>query len=201
MKKFLLLTACAVAFAAPAHAEFYGGIDVQENVVSYQNKNLGGGLAVDPDLIAEDSFTGLNIHVGNRLHKNYGVELGAFKTKGESKFTPSGATIGPATLAATNITTDVSFWGLTLDGMGYLPVSEQVELVGSAGVTWTDMEQDIVGLALNDESEFGFRVGAGAQFNINDRWNVRGMARYQTADFDGIADNLMTYSLGVNYSF
>ena len=58
-----------------------------------------------------------------------------------------------------------------------------------------------LGTVKDSENEFGFRAGAGAQFNITDKVNLRGIARYQSADFDGVADNAWIYSVGLNYSF
>ncbi len=213
MKKLLCTAACLAAFTFPAQAQEvnfnpYVGFDLQRSTYDYNNSyDIGGGLALNGNTILEDSFNGLNIHVGNRFHKNFGAELGYFRTKEESKSIAAGATVGPGTVATGAFSTDVKVQGFTLDGLGYLPLDEkeQFELIGTAGVSWSKAEVTAtvpgVGSGSVDESEVGFRAGAGAQFSFTDNINVRGIARYQTADFDGVADNAWTYSLGMNYSF
>ena len=55
--------------------------------------------------------------------------------------------------------------------------------------------------ARDDETETQLRLGAGAQYEFAEDWNLRGMVRWQNADFDDTADNAYTFSLGVNYTF
>ena len=146
MKKLLCTAACLAAFSFPAQAQEmnlkpYIGFDLQRSVYDYNdNYGIGGGLALDGDAILEDSFDGFNIHVGNRFHKNFGAELGYFRTKEESKSIAAGATVGPGTVATAAFSTDVKVQGVTLDGLGYLPLGEkeQFELIGTAGVSWSN---------------------------------------------------------------
>lgn len=186
----------------------YIGIDLMRMGVNYNdNYNAGGGIVLNGNSLLEDSLDGLGIHVGNRFHKNFGVELGYFRTREEDKDIPAGATVGPGVVAAAPFSTSVKVQGLTLDGLGYLPVTEsgQFELIGTAGVSWMkgEIEATIpgVGSGNSDESEFGFRAGGGAQFNLTDKFSIRGLARYQTADFEDVVDNAWTYTVGVNFSF
>jgi len=88
--------------------------------------------------------------------------------------------------------------------MGYMPVMDdkRLELIGTAGVTWTKATIDETPLTYKaTETDIGFRIGGGAQYAITDQINARGLLRYQTADFDDIADHAWTYSFGVNYKF
>ena len=214
MKKQLLTAAALVAFVTSAHAEDsvvfkpYVGVDVQRSVYSYNdNYDAGGGAFLDGDLILEDALNGMNIHIGSRVHENVGVELGYFRTKEEGKTIANGSTVGPGTVATADFTTKTKSSGFTLDALGYVPVDEQkrFELIGTAGVSWTKAEIEAVvpgaGSGSVDDSEVGFSVGGGAQFNVTDRVNIRGLARYQTADFSDVADRAWTYSVGLNYSF
>jgi opacity protein-like surface antigen len=140
-----------------------------------------------------------------RPHKNLGFELGYFRMLEESKNVASGATIGANTITTAAFRTDLETQGITLDVLGYAPIHEKFELIGTAGATWTtaDITVDIpgIGSTSDDDSEFGFRIGGGAQYMLTEQLNLRGLARYQTADFDGLADNVITYTLGLNYSF
>lgn len=213
MKKLLSTAALMTAFILPAHAQEinfkpYVGFDLQKSVYNYNNNyDIGGGLALNGNAILEDSLNGLNIHVGNRFHKYFGAELGYFRTKEESKSIVNGTTVGPATVATADFTTDVKMHGFTLDALGYYPIdeAEKFELIGTAGLSWSKAEITAtvpgVGSGNVDDSEIGFRIGAGAQFNINDNINIRSLVRYQTADFNGVVDNAWTYGLGLNYSF
>lgn len=183
----------------------YVGADAQYTDFGYNNNyDLGGGLALDGDAILEDGLPGFNIHVGNRFHKNFGAELGYFRTKEQSKDVAAGSTVGPGpTVALTGFTTKVKAQGVTLDALGYVPLDEaaRFELIGTAGVSYTKAELEFAGYGSEDESEFGYRLGAGAQYGLDDNISVRGLARYQSADFEDVADNAWTYSLGVNYAF
>lgn len=211
MKK-LLLAGSALALLAPpvAQAEMnlqpYIGFDIQRTDYSYNgNYGIGGGLALDGDTVLEDVLYGGNIHIGSRVFKNFGVELGYFRNREESENISAGDVIGPGTVAAADFSTDIKTHGFTLDGLGYLPVAERFELIGTAGLSWTDAEIELsvpgAAAADADEDEFGYRIGAGGQFHITDRLNARGLVRYQYADFDNVADNAWTASIGLNYSF
>lgn len=210
MKKFLLISAVALAPVA-AQAESvvfkpYVGVDLQRTNVEYNNNyDIGGGFALDGEALLEDSLNGFNVHVGSRFHENFGLELGYYRTQDEDKSVASGSTVGPGTVATADFTTSVQIQGITLDALGYLPVADMLDLIGTAGIGWNKAEVSLtvpgVGTGSVDESEFGFRAGAGAQVNVTENFGVRGLARYQSADFDDVADNAWTYSLGVNYSF
>ncbi len=216
MKKLLKTTAllAGIGYVGAAQAADvaslnpYVGIDLQRSVYDYNdNYDLGGGFALDGGIILEDALNGANIHVGVRPHKNFGAELGYFRTREEGKNIASGAVVGPATVATADFSTDVRVQGFTLDALGYLPLGaqERVELIGTAGLSWSKGEITAsvpgVGSATVDEREIGLRAGAGAQFKLTDQLNVRGLARYQKADFDNVVDNAWTYSLGLNYAF
>ena len=72
--------------------------------------------------------------------------------------------------------------------------------MGSAGAVYSKAEASAVGLTL-DDSEVSWRLGPGAQYHVTDAVGFRAMAHYQKADYDDSADNIVTYSVGVNYSF
>lgn len=212
MKKAVTLSlglAMIAGFAPVAQAEEffkfkpYVGIDLQHQAVDYNSDiDLGGGMLLDGNSVLEDGLNGINIHVGNRFNKYFGGELGYFRTQNESKSIAAGDSVGNGLVAATDFKTDVQLQGITLDALGYLPLgaSERFELIGTAGVSWIKAEAKLDGVS-DDSSELGYRVGAGAQFNVTEKVNLRGLVRYQSADFDGIADDAYTYSVGMNYSF
>jgi len=218
MKKFLYTTAAitAIIFSTTAHAKdmnlksYYLGVDYQRVINNYSsNINAGGGNFLNGNSFIQDSLNGGNIHIGKNFNKNFGIELGYFRTENKSKNIPINTTIGSngAPLVTTvALSTKVKLQGVTLDGMAYLPLgdSNKFNLIGTAGVSWIRGDSKLAtefGSASGNESELGLRVGAGAEFNITNNINFRGIARYQTADFSGVLDNIWVYSLGVNYSF
>jgi opacity protein-like surface antigen len=210
MKKLLLTTAALMAFVPFAQAQDlkpYVGIDLQRTLYSYNDSDDIGGTILDDNKILNDVLNGFNLHVGNRFHKNFGAELGVFYNRKATKNISTGDDIGPSTVAAADFSTNVKTYGATLDGIGYLPLgtAQKFELLGTAGLTWTKAKGTIdvptVGSENLSDSEVGFRLGGGAQFNFTPEASLRGIARYQTADFSNVADHAWTYSVGVNYSF
>lgn len=217
MKKTIFTAAILAVLSLPAQAqefEFkpYVGFDLQRSLYSYnKNADLGGGVTLNADSLFEDSLNGINVHAGARFHKHFGAEIGYFSTRNESKniaATDIVGTIGGAPVAAgAPGRSKVRVQGLTLDGLGYLPLGDQerFELIGTAGISWSRAKANFntpgVGSTSDKASEIGFRAGAGAQFNVTDKMNLRGLVRYQTADFDDIADRAWIYSMGLNYGF
>lgn len=201
MKRLICTAAVLAAITTPAAAQEsfafqpYIGFDLQHTRMSYDNYD-DGVFAFNWDEGIADNLNGANIHVGARVHEHIGVELGYFRTQEKSK--------SFELLPGVQDSSDVQLSGLTLDALAYLPVTERVDLIATAGVSRIKAELDgtIGGVAFSDdESEFGFRAGAGAQVGLTDRLNLRGLVRYQQADFDDVADHALTYSAGLNYGF
>lgn len=202
-----LLSPSARAEETTASLKPYVGFDLLRSVYDYGEEDLGGGVVLDGGALLDDTLDGLNIHAGIRPHRNFGVELGYFRTRKADKDISAGSTIGPGLVAATDFSTDTRVQGVTLDALGYLPLGEagRFELIGTAGLSWSKADASLtipgIGSESVDDSEIGFRAGAGAQANLTDRINIRGLARYQTASFDDVADHAWTCTLGLNYSF
>ncbi|MCB0376195.1 MAG: porin family protein [Sinomicrobium sp.] len=212
MKKLLLCSAAVMMFAPAAHAESvvfkpYIGVDFQHSSYSYNKDFVDSGVHLNGETLLENGLNGFNIHVGNRFNDYIGLELGYFRTKEGTKDIKAGDTVGNGTVAAADFSTKVKTQGVTLDALGYLPLGteKRFDLIGTAGLSWTkaDLKIDVpgVGSGSDNSSEIGFRAGAGAQFHVTDKVNIRGIARYQNADFDSTTDHAWVYTLGVNYSF
>lgn len=157
----------------------YVGIDAEYHDYSV---DLGNGLSYDDDLFAG------NVHIGFRPHKNFGVETGYFRTEDISLKSNTGS------LKAT-------IQGASFDMLGYLPVHDKVDLIGTGGVLFTVLDAKFSSPFLRyegSESEVGFRGGAGAQFNVTESFNLRAIARYQqfASDVDSVS-----LSVGANYAF
>lgn len=183
-----IFAAVLAATSLPAQAQDYFnpyiGADYQLTHVDYD----GGG---------DDNFNGININVGNRFTDHVGVELGYFRTGTEKE---SGIELGIPYALKARLT------GATLDAIGYLPVTQDksLELLGTVGLSYirADLTLDMLGVTVkDDESEWGLRAGAGVQYNLTEQVSFRGLARYQTADFEDSADHALVLTLGAQYRF
>jgi len=193
-----MLSGAAYAASAPATTadgfffKPYVGADYQYTSVNF---NSVPGTAYNYGDFFADSFNGGDVHVGARVHKNLGFEVGYFDTASSSQsFSPT---------ASSSAKLD----GWTLDAMGYLPVDDahKFELIGTAGIARTTASGSITisgtTYSLGSGSETKARVGAGAEYWITDSLNVRGLVRWQDADFGGAVNNAVIASLGLNWQF
>lgn len=175
-----LLTAFIVsARAEPSVIRPYVGADY-----TFHDFDLKGG-----DEVFDDTLHGGNVHFGARFNEYLGAEIGYFATK----------TAKNSDVAGTEFDTKVKWEGLTLDAFGYYPAGP-VELVATGGVSWADGTAAVNGFEFS-EDEFGYRAGGGLQYNVSENVSVRGLVRWQSADFKGFAEDAITYSAGINYSF
>lgn len=89
----------------------------------------------------------------------------------------------------TNFGEDVT--GLGLAGVAAMPVGEQLEVFGKAGVMkWTD--ESVSG---TERSDSDMLLGIGASYIMDDNWGIRG--EYETVDGDIDAS---MYSIGATFS-
>lgn len=172
----------------------YVGADYQYTAVSYNgiagtSFNYGDGFA--------NSFNGGDFHIGARVHQYLGFEGGYFDNASSKK---SG-------ILGTTASSSIKFDGWTIDALGYLPLgaSKKFELIGTAGVAFTSASGSATingtRYALGSSSETEGRIGGGAEYWLTDNLNVRGLVRYQSADFNGIVNDAVVSSLGVNWQF
>jgi opacity protein-like surface antigen len=199
MRKFswlLAITIVCTASAAKADNDWYfkpyGGIDYQHVGVDYKNVIP----SISTSSVLNDSLNGFDIHAGARVNKYLGGEIGYLWT-GEA---------GKNNVLGTGLNTTTQVTGWTFDALGYLPVTsdQKLELIATAGLT--DLSADLKlngagGHASVSESEVGGRFGGGAQYWITDHVNGRVLVRYQTADFNGIANDAVEVNAGLNYQF
>lgn len=200
MKRLLFILALLIPSLAAADDgtgfffKPYVGADYQYSDVSYKDisgtpYNWGDGFT--------SNFNGGDIHIGARVNKYLGVEAGYFDNASSSK---------NATIAGLPANSSARFNGETLDALGYLPLgeSQKFELIGTTGLAYTSASASgAVGanhLSLS-QSEWEWRIGAGAEYWLTDNINARGLVRYQTADFSGVVDNAIVTSVGLNYQF
>lgn len=199
MKRIII--ALAVLFPSIASAANYSdfffkpyiGADYQYTDVNFTN--ISGTPYNYGDVFA-DSFSGGDVHIGARVHKNLGFELGYSDTLSESKSNILGSTASSSSR--------IDAW--TLDAMGYLPLgaSQKFELIGDLGMARTNATGSVT-ISGTRYSESGFeyrpRAGVGAQYWLTDNLNVRGLVYYQDASFHSTVNDAIVGSLGVNWQF
>ncbi len=198
MKKSLLLASVAASlFAVNANAiDFkpYVGLDYSYTKAS-TNDVVVENVYV-PSEFYEDTFNSFSINTGVKLNKNFGLEIFYQKSATEEGKT-STLIIGGTPLATDKIETSFDAFGL--DAQGYLPINDKFDLIGSIGLGKYDFEMKGFGTKAS-EDEVGYRLGIGAQYNINENFALRGMARYIIIDGNAVND-MTEFSAGIRYSF
>ncbi len=182
MKKMLLTTSACLLLAAQANAETikpYIGFDLGAARLKAAGKMLDGS----------ETVASANLNVGAKFNPYFGLEISSQASSD----------------ADVENDAELSYSSIAIDAIGYLPLTYQFELFATAGVGYYDfdfeMKHKVDGLKVHGiKNETAFRGGLGAQYNINENWSVRGLARYHHIDndyFDYIGEAL----IGVRYNF
>ncbi len=176
-----LVIAGALAVAGSAVADFgdinpYIGADFQ----------LTKMKAKAPfDTLVAKSFPGANLYVGTKFHENFGVEAGYNLSKSQSKTADIAARFdgvaatGFGSGAKPGATTKLRRNSAFFDVVGFLPVMDCVELIGSVGYGYVMPKLSITaangtavaGYALKNQSVL--RVGLGASYMVTDMVGLR----------------------------
>lgn len=173
MKKTLLLAGavCLVGISqaqAMIKADPYIGLDYV-----YSDMDMNHGR----DHNIENKFNSLSINAGAKLHENFGLEAYYQQSDSEKKHGHKSR-----------------FYSYGVDAMGYLPVADKVDLIGSVGIGQYEFRSG------GDENDLGYRIGVGAQYSFNNNWAARAMVREVFLDSDTM-DNMLEFSAGVRYNF
>jgi opacity protein-like surface antigen len=173
---------------------YYGGVEYMYTTNSVDNEPKVNGKR-----LYAQNFNGANVFGGARFGKYFGVELGFNATQAKKQ------TINTTVSGITFRDSSTQYYTASADLMGYLPLGKSgVELLGLVGVgnTWATGEvTSSVGNADIDDSAFGLRYGGGAQYIINEKLAVRGLARRTEYDSDGATQAANQFSLGAHYLF
>ncbi len=187
MKKSLMLAAAALALmtAGQAHADEdfkytpYVGIDY-----TYSNAYADS---------MKPNYNSGSVNVGTMYNQFFGTEL--FYQYSDS------ATKGKHF----DDRTKTSFQAGGLDLFGYLPLGceRRFHLLGTAGVGMYRFRKSYESPAIKGghDSGYGYRLGAGMMYDLNDKWSVRALARHVNLDKVEGFDHMMEYSAGIRYSF
>lgn len=156
-------------------------------------RGLSIGSVENWDSLAAEGLREANVYAGARVFKYFGGEIGAARTFGSERELWSSGTM-------------VRTYDVTLDAMGYVPLDSdgRVELIGAAGFAYRQMkgrtETALSPSGQDAMDTLGLRFGGGAQYNLSDELNLRGMARYSAAD-TVTASSDVSYTVALSYMF
>jgi hypothetical protein len=198
-KHMILTVTCAAAALAaePSAAQpflrgSYAGADLVYTHINYGTINLGAG-PVDAETIFDNDVWHGNVHLGTRLSDLFAIEAGYFWIPAQDKAIFSGNA------------SSVQVRGVTLDGHVFMALDPQrrFEVMGLLGGSWLEAEAHLNGPSfgpgvIDKQSEWGWRIGGGLQFWLNEFVSMRGLVVYQSADFKGEAEGAIATSIGVD---
>ncbi|MCM1323059.1 MAG: porin family protein [Acetobacter sp.] len=163
----------------------------------------------------EDGNKAISGVLGVKINKYFGVEA-FYQQSGEEKhrdntFFESTEYDGDEDYD----TTTISYKAFGVDLLGYIPVTQDIEIITSLGLAQYDFDTNLNMSALNSDTgerekylsesksfdSLGFRIGLGAQYSINEHFALRAMARYVKMDDDEYVKSLTEFSLGLRYMF
>ena len=181
MKKLLLTSAIAL-FTLSAQAG-----DIKPVIgIDYVYSDIG--LQNGWEYLAHDKYSSINLTAGAKVGKHFGAE--AFfqhSNERDGLYTPYGSI-------------KTSFYGFGADMIGYLPVHEKVNVLGSVGLGHYDVTAQFIGIE-DSENGLGVRFGAGIQYDLTDNVALRSMARYvKLSGFESM-DDMVEITTGLRFSF
>ena len=176
MKKLLLTSAIAL-FAVSAQAT-----DIK-SVIGIDTIYSDIGLTDGYDTL-QDKYASINMTIGSKFGKYAGIEgFAQYAFEQENDW---------------GIKT--SFYALGVDTIGYLPVYDKVNLLGSLGLGFYDVTAKLASIDTS-ENGLGIRLGTGIQYDLADNVALRSMLRYvKLNNFDSM-DDMMEVTAGIRFSF
>jgi hypothetical protein len=185
------------SFGMDCDPKFYVGGEAQ------QNKLKGGKYFQDvttgKSLLRKKTSPGASLFLGTRVTENFGAEAGySFLKKSHN-----------VDVTNKNNSTTVKMNNTYVDAMGYVPVSNDVELIASVGVgrlstKVTEKRNSVVAPLSKEKKELmkskaGVRFGLGAQCKLTENVGARFMVRHQKGN--KTIKSVNSAGLGLFYQF
>lgn len=179
------------ALAAPLYSTPYVGVEYhyaeygeQPNVVQGQST----------EHLFDEKMSSGRVYAGMRMSPDWGFEAGYIHS--ENSETDNVADIP-------GLKSEVMVRSITFDVLGYLPATDNLELVGLVGAAYSKLELQYSGIATGKEkdSEVQPRVGAGFQYWLGESVALRTLVGYQAADYDDTVDGQLFVTAGMNAHF
>jgi len=190
------LLSAGSAFALDIDPKFYVGGELQ--ATKFKPKKEVSKALEENDLKLKQSKAGAGVFVGSRLNENFGVEAG-YSLLGKIKIVrKNGNEEANDALTAKNR-------NIHADILGYLPINENVDVIGSIGVGQlkTTFKNKDIQKALKDSGakmqKTGLRLGLGAQYKFDENIGARFMVRHQKGN--DLLKSVNSAGLGLFYQF
>jgi opacity protein-like surface antigen len=152
----------------------------------------------DEDLF-KDKNNSISGVIGLKFNKNFGLEAFYQQSDKAKKSVDYGIA---------QMSTSLQYSAYGADFLGYLPVSQDFEVLASLGLAQYDLKAKasghLYGIPFSEkdsEDSLGYRFGLGLQYNINQHLALRTMAHYIQLDKDEDIKHLTEISLGLRYMF
>ncbi len=182
------------AFGMDLDPKFYVGAEAQIN------KLKNGKEFVDTNNKSKirKNTQAAGLILGSRIHENVGVEAGYSLLKRSKSTLVNGSTVS------------VKMRNPHIDALGYVPVSKDIDVIGSVGLgrlstKVSQKAQDGTAIALTAQekrdikAKYGVRLGVGAQYKIDENLGARFMVRHQKGN--KVVKNVNSAALGLFYQF
>lgn len=201
----------AAALAAPAgfaqNAGWYVGGNIGGTAATIDDGRITSGLAgqglATTGISDRDTDTGFRLFGGYQLNRNFAIEAGWFDL-GKMGFTAN--TSPPGTLNG-----DARFDGVNLDLVGFLPLTQQLDLLGRIGIAYVHTRGTFSssGAVLMPYSGTGtsanhtdVKFGGGLAWHLTPAWELRAEAeRFRVDDSVGNRGHVDLFSVGIVYRF
>ncbi len=196
MYMLVAMLSSAAAFGLDIDPKFYVGAEAQYNKLKVSNNSAF--LQNGKSMITKDKLPGGSLQLGARLTENFGAELGYALFKNS---------VSNLATANSNIKTKLN--NPYIDALGYLPVLNNVNLIGSLGLgrlsTKMEIKNNGVVTSLTQaqkdaaKAKIGARLGLGAEYLFDANLGARAMVRYQKGN--KAVKNVQSMSVGLFYQF
>lgn len=169
--------------------------------------------------IFPQEYPGADVYVGTRFHENFGVELGYLWSARQSKnwALPVGTQFFDGTITdspSLSGNTKIRRTGGYLDVVGFLPIAECLEFIGSVGFGWVQTKittsfnnispghsQNSSALtSVSGKGRGTFRVGIGASYMLTDMVGVRAKVGWESTSNLRLKGNAFFTNLGYDTS-
>ena len=203
------LAVVGLSAAAPSYAQWYVGASVGKSDIKFNNAAQSDQFLdlgfTNPSTVSNTKDTGYRAFGGYQLHKYIAIEaayvdLGRFSFR--TDVTPRGSLTGSTRID-----------GFELSALGTLPLGERFGLFARVGALSAETRtsytgggsiETLIGGDSQKRRSTELVYGAGAMFNINQNFSVRGeWSRYEKLGnvFTGGRTDANLYSLGLVYRF
>lgn len=206
MKKMLLLAGMLVASSTwAAESDFYVVGAIGQTRLAYPQAATDSALQAigmtGVVSVANNNPAAYRLQLGYRLGDRWAIEAG-FTDMGQVSYRATGTFAAAPALASENA--KISAWNVT--GVGKLPISGAVSLLGKFGLTRVETSDAAVAPGVgttfwinSNVIRTGLTYGLGLNIDINKQFAVRGdIDSYDTGSATG---RVNVWSLGLSYRF